>query len=328
MDTQYESSDDLPRDLDTDSSGNVYVVGVRRKESQNIPYGFAIKLRGSDGRRVGEDLEWVDANGVAVDNNANVYVVGSSFTYPQWRLVIAKYPHGNVRYEARSWTHELLVPGYMSCRATDVQVTQDGTAVYLLGAAVPSSGKDDILLAKYTPNGTLLWWVVYDGGDADTPCRVDVDAQGNAYICGQTANPLQPGDSALACAKYLPDGQQAWAVQIKHASVNAIAIGVNSTVYVAGSCSSFSNHFVAAIDGNSGKILWRQSYDGPPSPAFGTDMATDIVVSSPDNVYVAGKCSLASSQYGEQRPTSVVTMKITPMTVTGQVDLDGFGFPV
>jgi hypothetical protein len=162
MDTPYETSTDLPRDMDVDNSGYIYVVGSRGKENQTSRDGFVIKVRGSDGTRVSEDLEWeqVTTDSISVDNNANVYVVGSSFSYPQWRLVVAKYPAGRVRSDSREWTQELLVPGYVSCYGKDVQVTPDGTEVYVLGSAVSSTGNSDILLVKYSPDGTLSWWVI------------------------------------------------------------------------------------------------------------------------------------------------------------------------
>lgn len=87
-----------------------------------------------------------------------------------------------------------------------------------------SPGAIDMYLARYTPNGELLWVQVLGGEGADMPHTVQVDAAGNIYLTGYTSGgadlgsgsgewrtPARPGRDAFV-AVYSPEGKLRWAV--------------------------------------------------------------------------------------------------------------------
>jgi hypothetical protein len=108
-----------------------------------------------------------------------------------------------------------------------------------------SAGYEDSFLAKYNPDGTVLWARRAGGTGSDTGIAVAVDGSGNSYVTGSfegvasfgTTNLTSLGLKDIFIAKYDPDGQLIWA---KRAGLNfdeqgnAIAVDAMGNVFVAG----------------------------------------------------------------------------------------------
>jgi hypothetical protein len=69
--------------------------------------------------------------------------------------------------------------------------------------SVTSQGNFDAFLAKYSPAGTCLWVRRMGGAIDDAGYGVDLDAAGNCYITGDSAQ-------AIFIAKYDSSGNQLW----------------------------------------------------------------------------------------------------------------------
>ena len=87
-----------------------------------------------------------------------------------------------------------------------------------------SAGSFDVFVAKYGPDGTLLWATSAGGGsDTDQGFGIASDARGNSYVTGafiETATfgagdneteLTSAGDIDVFVAKYAPDGTLLWA---------------------------------------------------------------------------------------------------------------------
>jgi photosystem II stability/assembly factor-like uncharacterized protein len=109
-----------------------------------------------------------------------------------------------------------------------------GCSVYVTRQVAP-----DAFVAKLAP--------FLGGSDEDAPVALTLDAQGNAYVTGNTTSPDfpssvprigVPGQRSVFLTKYLPDGSVGYSVTLGGNSVNtvtAIAVDPNGNIYVAGS---------------------------------------------------------------------------------------------
>jgi hypothetical protein len=103
-----------------------------------------------------------------------------------------------------------------------------GTATFGAGEAnqteLTSAGFDDVFVAKYAPDGTLLWVRSAGGTGLDGGRGIATDRRGNSYVTGRLegaatfgageANQTEltsAGFTDLFVAKYAPDGALLWA---------------------------------------------------------------------------------------------------------------------
>ena len=108
----------------------------------------------------------------------------------------------------------------------------------------------DTFVAKLAPNGTTLWATLLGGSDEDAPVALALDAQGNAYVTGNTTSPDfpssvprigVPGQRSVFLTKFLPDGSVGYSVTLGGDSINtvtAIAADLSGNIYVTGSTNS------------------------------------------------------------------------------------------
>ncbi len=145
------------------------------------------------------------AEAVGVDNDGNIFVTGyfdSSATFGSIQvngidndeIFLAKMnPNGDFLWVVSAG-------GSLVNRGNDLYVTPDGYS-YITGrfngtatfgsTSVVSDGNNDIFVAKYDPNGNLLWVKRAGGAGSDYGNAIAVDVVGNAYVSGffnQTAS--------------------------------------------------------------------------------------------------------------------------------------------
>ncbi|MFG0286480.1 MAG: SBBP repeat-containing protein [Phycisphaerales bacterium JB039] len=150
------------------------------------------------------------------------------------------------------------------------------------------SADGDVLLAKYTPSGTLLWSRQYGTTAADTARDVATDSACNIYLVGETRDSLfgpHAGSLDAFLAKYSPSGDLLWGHQFgTSASDHASAVIVDSEdhVYLCGDTDgpAGSDAFLAKYDSEGGRIWERQFAAGFENWATGLalDAAGDVVV--------------------------------------------------
>ncbi|MEO0009908.1 MAG: SBBP repeat-containing protein [candidate division WOR-3 bacterium] len=157
------------------------------------------------------------------------------------------------------------------------------------GYAIGELTAQDILVVKYTPDGTLSWVRRYDWrGLNDVANGVVVDQNGNIYVCGYSTDSLTSSDYVVL--SYDPDGNLRWSDRYDGpGSSGDIAYGLaldsSSNVYVTGYSYSASTYDdICTIKYTSvGARQWVARYAGASS-----ERAQAIATDLSGNVYVTG----------------------------------------
>lgn len=185
-------------------------------------------------------------------------------------------------------------------------------------------GSGECVLAKFTPNGTLIWSTYKGGGGDDHFRNVRVDFNGNLYCAGYTEsiyNIATPGayqtsyggSGDCILSKFSPDGQELWstyfggdgadrfhAVNLDlfgHILLNGTTgttagmatEGVHQTIYGGGE----EDVLLAEFD-TSGNRIWSTYYGGEYS-----DRGRGVESDSLGNIYIGG---LTESETGIATP--------------------------
>ncbi|MCW3105228.1 MAG: hypothetical protein JWO09_3668 [Bacteroidetes bacterium] len=334
------TTSDLASALSTDASGNVYVTGwfdspiltfgattVNNAGYSDIfltkydAHGNVLWSKSAGGTQI--DMVF----GVSTDTFGNIYITGrfnsptlifDSITLTNssgWNdIFLAKYDsNGNVL-----WAKSAGGSGEDVSRSVSTDPLGN---VYITGAFVGSTstfgsttlsnsnaGYGDIFIAKYDPNGNVLWATGAGGTGDEESHSVSTDVSGNVYVAGYFASSaLTFGSSTLTSVggkdvfltKYDPNGNVLWAKSAGGTNEDrayGMSTDTSGNVYVTGNFFSASlswgtmtltntgNHdiFTAKYDTN-GNVLWAKSASGSDS-----DYAYSVSNDATGNAYVAG----------------------------------------
>ncbi len=286
----------------TDSSGNVYAVGIQEGTTTytygpgvtatagNSPYNAVIVKYGPTGTvlwaRVATTAPGTGGfYGVTVDSSGNVYAVGS----------------------------------------------QDGTSVFDYGSGKTAQGTcsfNSVVIVKYDADGNTLWAKSANGTNSCSFSAVTTDSSGNVYAAG-----VQEGDgltydygdgvpiagtwmaSNALIVKYSSTGTTQWAKTVTTGPANSYFVGVaadaSTYVYAVGTQettgifnygganvtggASGNNAVIVKYDAATGVAVWNQSTGAGSIDSGFSDVAVD---SSSGNVYAAGMQANGTSTYG------------------------------
>ena len=152
----------------------------------------------------------------------------------------------------------------------------------------PAGNRSNITVAKFSPDGKLLWMTII-GGSANNICvGIDVDAFNNIYIAGWTTSadfPTTPkaydrtyngGDSDAFVLKLSPDGKSLIYSTFLGGSLNdtargGLAVDDHGFAYVVGGTGS-KDFLNKKGEGNPAKV---NDYLGGPADAFITKVSQD-----------------------------------------------------
>ncbi len=236
--------------------------------------------------------------------------------------------------------------GGLSGMATSVALDASNNA-YVVGTfrgtakfgdiSLTSVGSVSGFVAKYSPQGTVLW-ARQTGGAVDFT-KVAVDVSGNAYVLGgltgstsldgQTLN--SQGAFDLILIKYDPQGQVLWSRQGGSQpggslSGLGLAFDAQGNAYVAGTLtgtaswaggtltseSSQGNLFLASYSAQ-GTVRWVQQGGGKTSRSSGGGLCLDAA----GNVYVAGSFS-GTAVFGSTTLTNTTGLLLAKCDATGK----------
>jgi septum formation inhibitor MinC len=244
---QLGTSDyDYSLGVSTDSQGNVFISGYTggALAGSNKGGDAWVAKYSSKGtllwtKQLGSS-DYDYSLGVSTDSQGNVFISG--FTYgalaggnkgssDAW---VAKYsPEGTLR-----WRKQL---GSSDTDDSLGVATDSRGNVFISGAtdgALAGSNKGfyDAWVAKYSPEGTLLWTKQLGSSDYDDSNGVATDSQGNVFISGYTEGALKGsnrGGFDAWVAKYSPNGKLWWLRQEgTRRSDSAIGVATDSNGHV------------------------------------------------------------------------------------------------
>jgi hypothetical protein len=183
-------------------------------------------------------------------------------------------------------------------RANGVAVAPDGS-VYVTGSTLGVRG--DVLLLKFSPEGSLVWQRRWDGGATESGEAVAVASDGSVYVTGGTNSFTDSGH--LFVLRFAPDGTLVWQRIRADATGEGIAVdpageiaAVHSDgrILIGGETASFGagsdDAFLLQMDA-SGKGIACNSWGGQD-----LDHGDDVEV-APDGTIVLGATTRSSPPF-------------------------------
>jgi uncharacterized delta-60 repeat protein len=295
------NSTDLPTAITVDDNGNVYVTGG--SQGSGTSFDYATIKYDDDG-----DLKWVNryngavssedrANGLAVDNNGNVYVTGFITTIASDETGILT-DIATIKYNAtgiQQWAAIYNRKGHDEANALALDAAGN---VYITGFSgnAEEDPDNDYVTIKYNVTGAQQWAAVFAGPGTDQGGGANdlvLDAAGNVYITGGISI---ESETDYATIKYNTNGVQQWVATYdgpgnNYDIANGIGIDDNGNVFITGlsRLDGPGNGDYATIKYNaSGGKKWLKRYNGPSEQKGDHDFATALAVDDNGNVHVTG----------------------------------------
>ena len=275
----YGGSDDheLAHDVAIDSSGNIYLSGLKSPININERHITLVKLN-----NIGDEL-WNYTYyytthgrfGVAVDSSDNVYLAGITGVR---NMILIKFNNSGVQLWNRTWGGS----GEDACQGVAVDSSD---SVYLVGYTTSiGAGGYDVVLVKYNSSGNLEWNSTWGGSDSDIGEGVAVDSLGNIYVTGYTESFNEGNQYDICLIKYNSSGilqwNRTWGT-LEDEKGYGVTINSIDNIYVTGT----NGDFVLVEYDSTGVLLGSHSFGGELY-----DEAYDVTVDSLDNVYIVGAC--------------------------------------
>ena len=228
----------------------------------------------------------VVAQGVVVDPNSNVHVIGGTGGEQASDMLMLKYAPNGIR----KWVH--TKEGTRSWDQVYAMTADDSNNVCVTGTSVTGGFTSDILTVKYSASGDMQWSSRYRNSiySHTSPCALRFDHSGNVYVLA-TEDSVDWGIgmvSLLVLVKYDPSGHQEWAAHYGSAFnvMFAVDMGIDfrGNVVVAGYRYLNSTiQYVTVKYSQFGDQLWIAIFDS--TQGEGT---TALAVDDSNNVIVAG----------------------------------------
>ena len=295
-----------------------FIIFFSQEVFSQAPDFLWVEHAGSPGATYGEK--------VSVDNNGNIIVTGyfdSTITFGNTKLTsygsadifIAKYdPSGKILWARQAGGNNydngfgvttdkignIIVTGSLSSASANF----DGFPVRTIGGS-------DVFVAKYDPDGKIIWVKTAGGKLYDVGYGVTSDKNNNIVVTGTFASSINFSGigleghsySDIFVAKYDSSGNILWAhgggSNGFYNSGNAVAVNSNNDIFVAGTISdtaTFDNITVTSIGGADaiiakydakGNITWVKQAGGQENYDFGNSISID----KNDNIYFTGQFS-------------------------------------
>lgn len=255
--------------ITVNSNGGNQIVHVTLNIIDAPPTQMWVKQIGGQGDDFG--------TGIAADSQNNVLVTGqfsktvtigtttlNSAEHPN--SLIAKYSPTGVPLWAKQLggTGQVLARGLTIDSADNVLVIGHFNKQLQLGQLTFNSrGEDDVFVAKYDPQGNLLWARTIGGQSWERGYGISTDSSGNVLVTGYFRERLTFGPDSLASrglgdifiAKYKADGTPVWARQAGGPDFDeghAIAVDSNGNIYVTGYFRDKAQFDTTRLENNEG----------------------------------------------------------------------------
>jgi hypothetical protein len=225
---------------------------------------------------------------LAVDENANVYVVGQSQQNGEASSAVT------VKYNAsgiEQWCSVFEGSGPGADAWTDITIAADGV-VYVTGSSAGALGGLDLVTMKYDGDGMEQWAAYYNGpvNGEDGATSIATDSDGNVYVTGYSEGSGSGLD--YVTLKYDRSGNQIWTARYDGLAggedrANAMAVAGDGSVFITGCSAGIGTGLDYATVGYTpeGIEQWVTRYDGPGN-AY--DEARALALDDSGNVIVTG----------------------------------------
>ena len=328
--------------MEIDNAGNVLVGGYSQasETSGRLYDEFIVVKYNPAGGVVWERRNSVDRRGdrlvaLAVDSARNVYATGDAYVSNAdgtmfEDVVTVKYgPDGTKlwasRFNRAASTAQLPQPlpnnPASRARAGGAKLDPATGDLYVFGTSEFGPTGLDYLLLKYNQaTGELHWNRNWAGQRTDTAHSVAVDAQGNAYLTGETydgdfesATGVRSTD--VATVKFAPDGATLWerlyrGFPGKTDAGRRIVVDTAGSAYVAFYSEGFFTSDTGVVKYHAdGTEQWVYRYD---NSAHTSDYVSDLALDAAGNLYVAGSATVPNGAGSET--VDLVTFKLAPAT--------------
>jgi hypothetical protein len=239
----------------TDSSGNVYVVGVTSNSGTGAQSLLLAKYNSSGAILWQKTLSGTAADagyGIAIDSSDNVYAVGEAYIEGIGRtILLAKYnSSGTIQ-----WQRNLEADG----QGFEVAIDSSDN-VYVAGnTRSEGTGSYTAIVAKYNSSGTIQWQRILSGTGNDQFRGIAIDSNDNVYAVGISTS-TTGGDFDYIIAKYDASGTIQYQRTLGGAS-NSFGLGAaidsRDNVYLfgrSGSTAASGDDFLLAKLPNDGSL--------------------------------------------------------------------------
>ncbi|MGP8214947.1 MAG: SBBP repeat-containing protein, partial [Bacteroidia bacterium] len=231
---------------------------------------------------------------------------------------------------ARTATGNVFARGITTDSIGNIYVTGgfSGGSVTLGSITLTNIAGQDIWIAKYDPNGNVLWAKSFGGNSDDIGNSVSIDKEGDIYVAGYYQSPtLVIGSSTLInaggwdifLARFDAGGNPVWAQSFGGSSNDLapyITCDSKQNVYIAGqfysssitfgsfqlnSSDANSNSFLAKFD-SKGNVIWAET----PNAGGGNvgNNPDGITIDANSNIYITGNFQSSTLSLG----TSVMNL--------------------
>lgn len=239
----------------------------------------------------GGDVNFSSAKGNAVTTDAygNSYVTGYTYEGATLNDIVT------IKYNSQGdtlWARSYNGTADKNDEGTGIYVDAYGN-VYVVGFAEFTSKATDVVVLKYSPEGTLLWNLPYAKTTdpfIDKGLAIAADLNGFVYVTGFTTN--IDGRTDIFVNKYGSAGL-IWTSAMEDGGTGldakglSIAVTRSGNIYVAGYITgAASSEDIVVIKYNSaGEKQWLRSVNGNVNQS---DKAWGIVVDELDNCFITG----------------------------------------
>jgi uncharacterized delta-60 repeat protein len=216
------------------SDGSIYLTGFTTSFGVGFDNAFLVKFA-PDGSLIwqrtwgGSNSEF--GNGLALGSDGSIYVAGEASSFQGNDAFLLKFTLDGTLVWQRDWNGG----GAQNLSAGQgVAVGADGS-VYLTGPTRISGVGQNTFLAKFAPDGSLIWDTTW-GDNVDAALAVAVGPDGSIFVTGNTGFGSGGGD--LFVVQFLPSGKAKQAMTwggVNNDTGASIVVGTDGSVYVAGS---------------------------------------------------------------------------------------------
>jgi len=272
-----------------------------------------------------------NASAVSTDAFGNVYVGGSFTSSPIsfdsvtlnnrgcTDVFLVKYDaNGNVLWAKdaggtiNDFTNAITIDASGNCYITG---NYDSPTITFDTITLTSGGGTDIYLAKYNPNGKVLWAKTMGAVGSYYARGLALDPSGNLYFTGYFNGAPMVFDSitlsnpGIFLTKYTPEGNVIWAKapdSSKYSGAEGVAVDALGNSYITGyfndrhlvfgntTLINFGtlNIFLAKYDVD-GNVQWAKSAEGP-----GYDYGEAVSLDAYGNCYIGGEFKFGGCKFG------------------------------